>query len=76
MIAVMLIIIVAGSLSTALFLAAAGASWTMIALGYVVGGWGGLLVGGAAIFLLRRLVPLQRPSSFQSSRVLRALLRN
>ncbi|MCZ0964200.1 hypothetical protein [Paracoccus benzoatiresistens] len=76
MIAVMLIVIVAGSLGTALFLAAIDASWAMIAVGYVAGGWGGLLGGGAAIFLLRRLIPLQRSSSFRNNRVLRVLLRN
>lgn len=59
-IVVLLLLILTGSLSMAIFLAATDASWGMIALGYVAGGWGGLLLGGALVFLLSRLIRISQ----------------
>ena len=55
MIAAALLFILIGSFGTAIVLAAGGASWGMTALGYVAGGWGGLVLGGALAWLLPRL---------------------
>jgi hypothetical protein len=54
MIAAMLFILV-GAFGTAIFLAATGASWATIALGYVAGGGSGLLIGGMLVLFLRRV---------------------
>lgn len=45
MIAVLLLLIVTGSFLTSGVLFAQGASWGMIALGYVGGGWAALVIG-------------------------------
>ncbi len=52
MIAAMLFTLV-GAFGAAIFLAATGASWTTIALGYVAGGGAGLLIGGMLVLFLR-----------------------
>lgn len=62
MIAVALILILAGSLAGSITLWLHGASFWGIVLGYVGGGWAGLLLGLAAVFLVRRLFDLPAPS--------------
>ncbi len=52
---VLLIAILLGSFSTALAVGLSGASWGMIALGYVAGGWIGLATAGLALALACRL---------------------
>lgn len=41
--------ILSGAFTTMTVLLLSGASWGQIALGYVVGGWGGLLLGAALL---------------------------
>lgn len=53
MIVLVLALAVTGAFATSAILFAAGASLGMIALGYVVGGWGAVLVGGILIAVWR-----------------------
>ena len=53
--AAILVLILVGSFGTTIVLVLTGASWGMTAVGYVAGGWGGLLLGGALAWLLPRL---------------------
>lgn len=76
MIVVVLLLILLGSFGTAICLLATGASWGMVLLGYLAGGWCSLLLGGALSFLLSRPVRisrlparLPRPSPQQSHRL-------
>lgn len=55
MIILALALILAGSLSGAVILWLQGAAWWQIALGYVGGGWAGLLGGMAVVMVLRSL---------------------
>jgi protein-S-isoprenylcysteine O-methyltransferase Ste14 len=61
LIVVIVLFILAGSFGTAILLAASGASWTTIALGYVAGGGFGFLIGGVLIALLRWRETRRRP---------------
>ncbi|WP_295045378.1 hypothetical protein [uncultured Paracoccus sp.] len=61
MIIVALILILAGSLTGAVLLWIQGASFWGIVLGYVGGGWAGLLLGLLAIALLRAVTGLPLP---------------
>ena len=77
MVVVVLLLILLGSFGTAIYLLATGASWGMVLVGYLAGGWSSLLLGGALVFLLSRLVRISRPtaqlpraSSQQSNRLL------
>ena len=54
MIIFVIIAILIGSFSTSILLALRGASWGLIALGYVLGGWGGLILGGGLLMLTCR----------------------
>lgn len=67
MIVVVLLVILAGSFSTAIYFVSTGASWGMVALGYVAGGWGGLLLGGALALLGARLVPNRSSAGARSA---------
>ena len=60
MIVVVLILILAGSLTGAAALWMQDASWWQIALGYAAGGWGGLLAGLPVAMLGRGLAALNR----------------
>jgi uncharacterized membrane protein YfcA len=53
MIVLALILILIGSLAGAAALWLQDAVWWQIALGYVAGGWAGLLVGGLLVLLVR-----------------------
>lgn len=75
MVVVVLLLILLGSFGTAIYLLATGASWGMVLLGYLAGGWCSVLLGGVLVFLLSRLVriswpaaQLLRPSAQQSNR--------
>lgn len=53
MIALVLLLTVAGSFLSSGILLAQGASWGMITLGYVAGGWAGLVIGALLLALWR-----------------------
>lgn len=57
MIVFTLIWILVGSFLAATYMAVTGASWGMIALAYVAGGWAGLALGGLVLVLACRLLP-------------------
>ena len=51
MVILILGLILLGSFSTAAFLMIQGASWGMITLGYMGGGWAGLILGLSVLYL-------------------------
>ena len=53
-IVVMMALIIASAIATALVLGLTGASWGMIVLGYVLGGWVGLILGVPVLLLAGR----------------------
>lgn len=55
MIVIILLLILSGALSSAIILGLKGLSWGMIALGYVAGGWLGLLAGLPILLLAREV---------------------
>lgn len=55
MIALVLLLAVSGSFLASGILLAQGASWGMIGLGYVAGGWAGLVVGALLLAMWRIL---------------------
>ncbi|MFC3169186.1 hypothetical protein [Paracoccus fontiphilus] len=65
MLIVLLILILAGSLAGATILWLGEASILGIVLGYVAGGWAGLILGLPLILLVRILAP-SRPVSLRS----------
>lgn len=68
MIVFLLISILAGSFATALAAGFGGASWGMIALGYVLGGWIGLIGGGLVLAVACRVRKLRRGGPARSLR--------
>lgn len=69
MIILVLILILAGSLGGGVALWLAGAPLWQIALGYVAGGWGGLLAGLPGLLLLRGIARLRRSRRRKSDRL-------
>lgn len=61
MVILVLVLILTGSLAGSLVLWLQGAAIGGIVLGYLAGGWIGLLVGLPLIFLIRALIGLRRP---------------
>lgn len=59
MVILILGLILLGSFSTAAFLMIQGVSWGMVALGYVGGGWAGLILGLSVLYLLSMLSRLR-----------------
>ncbi|MBU2958959.1 hypothetical protein Q4511_13540 [Paracoccus sp. 1_MG-2023] len=57
MVAILLMLIVSGSFLTSAILFAQGASWGMIALGYVGGGWAAFIAGMIILSLWRFIGP-------------------
>lgn len=60
MIVLVLLSVLIGSLGTSIYLFGAGASWKTVALGYVAGGWCGLLLGGALVLLGSGIARIRR----------------